>query len=202
MIDNIPEAAPGADPPLIADFCPAPAAVTVIATSRQDTREPGVKTISVETLERAPAILLLTENVPGAGALSWTDWSQIAEWVGDLPIALDLLNRSLAWNSISPRDLLQRAQFTSTNAAADLDCLREALRGQVPRDAVRGISEALSISFEKFSASAKLAAMLLAQLAPNPIPEEFLTVLPDELNGPIVRAALRSRHFIVAALGT
>lgn len=107
VIDNILEASPGADPPAIGDFCPALGAVTILATSRQDTREENVSRITVDTLGRESAILLLTDNVPGAAALSWADWGRIAVWVGDLPIALDLLNRSLALGSISPRSLLE-----------------------------------------------------------------------------------------------
>ena len=105
VVDNIPEAAEGEDPPGVGEFCPALGAITVLATSRQDTREEGVKPISIKELDREPAVLLLTEGVPGSGTLSWADWERIAEWVGDLPIALDLLNRSLALQSITPRDL-------------------------------------------------------------------------------------------------
>ena len=48
--------------------------------------------IRVDTLVRDSAILLLTNEVREWPALSWADWERIAEWVGDLPIALDLLN--------------------------------------------------------------------------------------------------------------
>src|SRR5947209_4597870 len=139
VIDDIQEAGPDADPPTIGDFCPAVGAVTVLATSRQDTREESVRRIEVDTLGRDSAILLLTDNVPGAAALSWTDWGRIAEWVGDLPIALDLLNRSLALGSISPRALLERVHSTDQppSTTVELDRLREALRGQVPANAVR-----------------------------------------------------------------
>ncbi|MCX6635877.1 MAG: TIR domain-containing protein, partial [Acidobacteria bacterium] len=57
VIDNVPEAAPGKDPPTIGEFCPALGAVTVVATSRQDTREEGVRTMSVDELEPTAAIL-------------------------------------------------------------------------------------------------------------------------------------------------
>jgi hypothetical protein len=79
IIDNIPEAAPGEDAPVISDFCPALGAVTVLATSRQDTREEGVKAVPVDTLSRDAAILLLTENVAGAARLPWAGWGRIAE---------------------------------------------------------------------------------------------------------------------------
>jgi hypothetical protein len=198
VIDNIPEAPPGSDPPPIADFCPALSEVAVLATSRQDTREAHVKPIPVDILERDPAILLLTDNVPAAATLTLADWGRIAEWVGDLPIALDLLNRSLALSSITPVVLLERVSSTDhpPSAAAELDRLRDALRGQVPRDAVRGVTEAFSISFEKLESPVQAAALFLAQLDSAPIPEAFMEALPNEWNSPTVRTALRSRHFV------
>jgi tetratricopeptide (TPR) repeat protein len=201
VVDNIPEAAKGEDPPGVGEFCPALGAITVLATSRQDTREEGVKPISIKELDREPAVLLLTEGVPGSGTLSWADWERIAEWVGDLPIALDLLNRSLALQSISSRDLLGRAVSAAQplGATGELDQLREALRGQVPKGAVRGVTEAFSISFEKLDGAAQEVASILAQLAPAPLPEEFIAALPRELNSPAVRTALRSRHFVTSA---
>jgi hypothetical protein len=41
----------------------------------------------------------------------------------------------------------------------------------------------------------------LAQLAPGPIPEEFLEALPAEQKTPAVRVALRSRHFVTGGGG-
>jgi tetratricopeptide (TPR) repeat protein len=201
VIDNIPEAGPGEDAAAIQDFCPALGAVTVLATSRQDTREEGVKTIPLDTPSRDAAILLLTDNLPGASRLSWSDWGHVANWVGDLPLALDLLNRCLALNSISIENLFQRATSVSAapGEAEELEGLREALRGQVPRDSVRGVVEALGISFEKLEQNAQLSAMLLAQLAPAPIPEALIDALPEAWKTPAIRTALRSRHFVTAS---
>jgi TIR domain len=79
VIDSIPEAGRDesgqpAHPQPIADFCPAVGAVVVLATSRQDTREEGVRTLPVDTLGRGSSILLLTDNVPESAALSWAEW--------------------------------------------------------------------------------------------------------------------------------
>ena len=73
VVDNIDEAIPGQGPPSITDFCPAVGAVTVLITSRQDTYEQNMSNIALGTLERDSAILLLTENVPYANALTWSD---------------------------------------------------------------------------------------------------------------------------------
>jgi hypothetical protein len=79
VIDNIPEAVPGADPPSINDFCPAIGAVTILATSRQDTREQNVRRISVDILGRDAAILLVTDDVPSclgpSGGRSLSGWA-------------------------------------------------------------------------------------------------------------------------------
>lgn len=198
VIDNIPEPGSGKDPSAIGDFCPAAGAVTILATSRQDTREENVTPISMDILERDSAVLLLTENLHGAAALSWADWGRIAAWVGDLPIAIDLLNRSLALSSMSPRQLLDRIGMTDlqSGTTAELDTLRDAMRGQVPENALRGVTEVFLISFQKLDRTAQYVAQVLAHLAPAPIPEEFMKALPGNGNSPAVRAALRSRHFL------
>ncbi len=195
VIDNIPEAGLGADPPEIGLQHPAVGALTVCFPSRRDTNEKNVTTIPVDTLGRDSAILLLTDKVPGWAALPWADWGRIAEWVGDLPFALDLLNASLSLGAIAPPELLMRVDSLATG---ELDHLRDALRGQVPKNAVRGVTETLSISFEKLDRTTKEVAQLLAQLAPAPIPLEFIEALPDEWRSPRIRAALRSRHFVTS----
>jgi hypothetical protein len=119
----------------------------------------------------------------------------VAEWVGDLPIALDLLNRSLHLNAISAEDLLRRVKPSPAlpGAAGELDRLREALRGQVPRDAVHGVTEAFSISFHRLDHASQNTALILAQLAPTPIPDALMDALPEGWKS---RAALSSRHFV------
>ena len=154
--------------------------------------------IALGTFERDSAILLLTENVPYANALTWSDWGRIAEWVGDLPIALDLLNRSLVLNAISPKGFLDRTESSQPSSPTrELDRLRESLRGQIPEKApVFGITEAFSISVDKLDKISRRAGMVIAQLASAPVPEDFSDALPAKLGSPAVRACLRSRHFV------
>lgn len=197
IVDNIPEAALGEAPLPIEYYCPAPGAVSVLATSRQDTREASVQTISIDTLSSNAAILLLTEGVPGWSRLEWDAWGRITEWIGNLPLAVDLLNSGLALGSVSPEDLHRRAaEPSSASAVAEMDGLSEALRGQVPPDAARGITEVFWISFEKLDDLARITVLILAQLAPDPIPEVFFAAMPEECTSSAVRAALHSRHFV------
>ncbi len=198
VIDNIPESAPGEDARSIQDFCPVLGAVTVLATSRQDTCEEGVRTIAIDSLGEDASVLLLTENLRGARRLSWGDWARVANWVGNHPLALDLLNRCLALNSISIEELFDRVTSASTapSTVGELDDLREALRGQVTADSLRGIADVFAISFDKLESRAQATAILLAQLAPAPIPKAFFNSLPQDWKSPAIRTALRSRHFV------
>ncbi len=59
------------------------------------------------------------------------------------------------------------------------------------------MTDAFSISFEKLDRYAQ-EAMILAQLAPTPIPEAFMQAVPDKWSNEGVRAALRSRHFVIS----
>jgi hypothetical protein len=203
VIDNVPEPEAGTAPPAITEFCPAVGSVSILATSRHDTREESVTSLSMDALELDSAVLLLTDNLQGAAAVSWDDWRRIAEWVGSLPIALDLLNRSLALNSIQPRDLLDRltVNVLQLSATRELDELGQEIRNEVPENAVRGVTEVFSISFRKLDSTAQHVCQLLAHLAPEPIPEEFMQGLPGNSNSAAVRAALHARHFVTFGNG-
>lgn len=169
--------------------------VTVLATSRQDTREEGVNTIPVDTIGRDAAILLLTDGVAESGRLSWADWGCIADWVGDLPLALDLLNRCLAFNSVTAEKLLSYAS-SPPGPTKELDRLGDALKGQTLDNARRGITEAFEISFETLREESKIAALILAQFSPASIPEALFSAMPEECTHESIRTDLRSRHFV------
>jgi hypothetical protein len=198
VVDNIPEAAPGQDARSIAEFCPALGSVTVLATSRQDTREEGVTNIPIGALGRDASVFLLTDSVAGFDRLSWTDWGRIAEWVGDLPLALDLLNRCMSLTTVAPEELLDRIGLLP-GAISELDRLASALKGQVVECARLGIAQALQISFEKLDEGAQVAAIILAQFSPAPIPKALFEAMPEECTQASVRAALSSRHFVTYA---
>ena len=146
----------------------------MFATSRQDTREDNVRTLSVDALERDAAVLLLTDNLNATSAIRWDDWARIAEWVGALPIALDLLNRSLALNSTAPRALFARVDAQHAIATGELDRLRDALRGQVPQNAVHGVTETFSISYDKLDV---LAQQIVAACAVEEWDEDQLLAM-------------------------
>jgi hypothetical protein len=54
----------------------------------------------VDTLDRKSAVALLIQDGVDRASLDELPWNRIAEWVGDLPLALELLQQSL---TINPR---------------------------------------------------------------------------------------------------
>src|SRR5262245_27381424 len=90
----------------------------------------------------------------GAGARTLVSDSR---WVGRLPVTLELLNASLR-TGLSPRELLQMAE--SSRPTPQLDRWAKALRGQLPAGSLRGITEALAVSYGRLTAAAQRAARL------------------------------------------
>lgn len=195
VIDNVPEAGPGESPRGLPEFCPAVGSVTVLATSRQDPHETGVRVIEVESLARQAAVLLLTDRIAGAARLKWEKWEKLSSWVGDLPLALDSMNASLALGSETAGELLEAAEKES-NPAEELDEIERSLRDLVPAGAVVGVTKTFRISFDTLPRSAQDLAYVLAHLAPAPVPMEFVLSLPEQLNTGAARAALRSHRFV------
>jgi tetratricopeptide (TPR) repeat protein len=195
LIDNIPESGAGDATRSLTDFCPAAGAVTVLSTSRQDTREAGVRVIDAESLKRNAAVLLLTDRVADASCTSWDTWERLSSWVGDLPYALDLLNAGLALGAVTVRELLQASE-SADSSTAELDEVEQSLRPLVPAGALAGVTSTFRVSFDKLRQNAQDLAYVLAHLAPEPIPMEFVTSLPEPLGSGSARAVLRSHHLV------
>jgi tetratricopeptide (TPR) repeat protein len=200
VVDNVPESASGAAARSLGEYCPALGISTVLATSRQRTVEAGVAALPLDVLPRSASVALLTHGLARPDSLRREQWEKLAEWVGDLPLVLDLLNRVLSFDPDSAPKLLDMAE-RSAPLTAELDGLSEALRGQVPEGAIRGITEALSISWKMLGPKGRRAARLLAQLAPEPIPEEVLAAFGLSVDNPKARQALGGRHFVTGGGG-
>lgn len=200
VVDNVPESASGAPARSLGEYCPALGISTVLATSRQKPGEPGVAALPLDVLPRSASVALLTHGLPRPDSLRREQWEKLAEWVGDLPLVLNVLNRGLSLDPDSAPRLLDMAEH-SAPLTAELDGLSEALRGQVPEGAIRGITEALSISLKKLGPKGRRAARLLAQLAPTPIPEELMAAFGPSVDNRKARLALTGRHFVTGGGG-
>jgi len=205
VIDNVPESMPDAQPHPLSTWCPALGHVTALATSRMHVslEQGSIQELNIDVLAPEDSVALLTYQVKQVSALTDKQWLTIAEWVGRLPLALDLLQRAMKAGALSPTELYSIAS-ESHPLTAELDRLTDAISPQLPTGAVRGITEALDISYERLPEEAKTTVRLIAQLAPEPIPLALLKALGSEASNPSVRAALVARSFVtpVEPVGT
>ncbi|HEY0151397.1 MAG TPA: tetratricopeptide repeat protein [Longimicrobium sp.] len=197
VVDGVPEPEPGQLPSPLTRWCPVVGLAPVLATSRSRISLTGrgeITSFLLDTLGESAAVTLLTRDVPHQEVLAAEQWREITGWVGQLPLALELLNAALRLQSVSPTALIQR--FRLKNPARALDAEMDALRTEVPPGAVRGVREALALAYERLGEREQEAARLLAWLAPEPVPDELLEKIGADVFSPSTRAALISRSFV------
>lgn len=215
VVDNVPEPgaagdadgsedAPGTDgaPHELDAWCPVMGLAAVLVTSRVDVGfEDGagdVRRVFLGVLSREEAVALLTGD-GGRGTLSQAQWETIAEWVGDLPLALTMIRRMLRGGGLSPSDVLEMAN-SEASPTREIKRGMESLKGQVPAAALRGIVETFAASYGRLTSDARDAARLLAALAPAPIPLELVDAASDVFT-PEVRSELILRSWVAPATG-
>lgn len=196
IIDNVPEPQHDQTPKPLETWCPVLGEVPVLTTSR--TRVAlgaggGVVALPIETLDPASAVALLTTDIPRE-ALDDAEWKHIAEWVGHLPLALEVLNRLLHSGEMTGRDLLNLSRDERPSIAVDK--AMETLRPVVAEGALRGVTEAFSVSYTLLTPEEQYAARLIAWMAPAPIPTFVIEAFGPEVFAPGVRAKLRTRSFV------
>jgi tetratricopeptide (TPR) repeat protein len=194
IVDDIAENRLGEKAKSLSEFCPGMGLAAVLGTSRQSVREPGVIEISLDPLPAAASALLLQDGLDTAQEVARQDWNGLAELVGGLPLALDALNKVLVAGAYTAADLLQRIRQASVTTT--LDSASRALQGQFAGAELKGITEALSVSFEILNERSQFVACILAQLAPVAIPEPVMKNLGEAANAPDIRAALSLRNFV------
>src|SRR5205823_3178983 len=97
-----------------------------------------VSALTVDVLDPASAVALLTQGYGGRGQLTEEQWGSIAAWVGRLPLALKLLNPLLTTGGTTGENLLVHAT-RGTSTTPQLDAAMQALKGSVPSGALRGV---------------------------------------------------------------
>jgi tetratricopeptide (TPR) repeat protein len=198
VVDNVPEPEAGEAPKDLSTWCPGVGKVALLATSRASQAFAGsLNPMPIDVLPPSAAVELLTAGVSDKERIGMNDWGRAAEWVGCLPLALVLLNASLRKGALTPLEL--QSLVTSKRPAAELDKQMTAIRGAVPEGALRGIAEAFEHSFNRLPEDARDAAVLLAHLAPAPIPIAILEAFGGALAVASVRTALRDRSFLSPA---
>jgi len=198
VLDNLPEPMPGEPPRALHDIFPALGDVAVLITARHRValeNEGAVARLLVNVLDEVGAASLLVRDIAST-SLHDDEWREISTWVGRLPLALELLNRALATDALRPVELLEDARRKETTPV--LDAAMEALRDIVPAGALRGVSEALAVSYDRLNERAQSAARLIAWLAPGPIPQALIDALGPAF-APPVRALLAARSIVLPA---
>ncbi|QSQ26635.1 tetratricopeptide repeat protein [Pyxidicoccus parkwayensis] len=200
VVDNVPEPEPGRAPYPLRWYCPAIGKVSLLVTSRSRVSlgESGVQSLPVDTLAPEAAVSLLSQGLENSRVAQET-WLRVADWVGNLPLALELLNRVLVLGGLTVDELVRRTEHVGPTA--ELDQQMDALRGQLPEGRLRGITEAFTLSYQRLTEREREAARLIAQLSPAPILFETLKALEPEGFPPAVRNALVARSFVTRLSG-
>lgn len=196
LIDNVPEPEPGQPPRPLETWCPVVADVPVLTTSR--TRVAlgaggSVVSLPIDTLDPASAADLLTTQTTRA-PLTDAEWTEIASWLGYLPLALEILNRLLRSGEMTPDEFLTLSRERTPSAA--IDEAKKSIEHVVPAGALRGITEAFSASYERLAPEDQYAARLIAWMAPAPIPTFVIDAFGSETFPPGARSKLRNRSFV------
>jgi tetratricopeptide (TPR) repeat protein len=196
IIDNVPEPRADQPPKPLDTWCPLLGEVPVLTTSRTQVAigaGGNVVALPIDTLEPDAAVELLTTELR-RDQLTDAEWKPIAEWVGHLPLALEVLNRLLRSGEMTPRALLDLSHNQRPSAA--IDEAMKSIRHVVPTGVLRGITEAFSASYNLLTSEEQYAARLVAWMAPAPVPTLVVDAFGPEVFGPGVRAKLRNRSFV------
>ena len=104
VLDHLPEPEAGQGLPTMAELCPRWGEVAVIVTSRILPGDPELEVMELGPLTDEAGAALLTAGLP-AGAMAEAEARAVSAWVGGLPIALELLARSLDLGDLSLAEL-------------------------------------------------------------------------------------------------
>lgn len=195
IIDNVPDPESAQPPQPLETWCPVLGEVPVLTTSRTRVSLVGgnVLALPIQTLDPDAAVRLLTSGTPREQLIE-AEWSKIADWVGHLPLALELLNAMLRSRAMTPRAMLEMSRDQRPSEA--LDSGMKAIRGSVPEGKLRGIAETFAASYGRLQSHAQNAARLLAWLAPAPVPESIMEEFGQEIFPPDVRSLLLTRSIV------
>jgi len=197
VIDNVPHYGSGVTAERLSHYCPAIGVVTVLVTSRNHIGDAYVRHIPIDALARSASVTLLTNGVGVRSTLSEDEWADIAAWVGDLPLVLELLNKSLSFKSITPLELLSKSR--TVEVTAEVDRQMRSLVSHVPAGSLRGVTEALAISYDTLSSETRRAAGLLAFCAAERVPMDLFNSIVETADASEVRAALIGRSVLTSS---
>jgi hypothetical protein len=120
----------------------------------------------------------------------------VSSWVGGLPIALELLARSLDLGDLSVAELA--TLMRGAGVAQALDETQQVLRAAGAAAGMSSIVESLRISYSRLSPAAQGLARRLAQFGPEPLPTALVKALGEHASR-LARATLAGRSFVTGS---
>jgi tetratricopeptide (TPR) repeat protein len=199
VVDHVPEPKAGVRPPPLRHFCPAPDRVTVLATSRRPVG--GITPLDppLSLLKREASIELLQRDADVA-SLNPDGWNEIADLVGDLPIALELLAEVMHadYGDLTPTTVLNHLRSAET--VDFLDERFDALREELDQGArIKGVGAAFKISYDRLGKTSQRAARVFSWLAPAVVPDVLVSAISSTLGQTRWRSKLSRRSMLQPA---
>jgi hypothetical protein len=197
VLDHLPEPEAGQGLPTMAELCPRWGEVAVIVTSRILPGDPELEVMELGPLTDEAGAALLTAGLP-AGAMAEAEARAVSAWVGGLPIALELLARSLDLGDLSLAELA--TQVRGAGVAQALAETQQVLHAAGAAVGMSPIVESLRISYARLSPEAQGLARRLAQFGPEPLPTAMVKALGQHASR-LARATLAGRSFVTGISG-
>jgi tetratricopeptide (TPR) repeat protein len=193
VVDDLPEYSLDESQRDLSYWCPASDRVNVLVTSRIKVASSALCNYVVPPFERNCSIQILTEN--SDSPLTTAEAEELAEWVGDLPLALELLKASLDQGALTNRELMELCRNSQTTR--ELDELANDMQEFTGGKQFRGVTKTYGLTYQRLPEGAQKLARLLSFLGAGPIPMALIDELRAGLSR-VARTALISRNFIVS----
>lgn len=193
VIEDIPEPAEGAPAFELQSWCPAWGDVAVVALSRATLPDADLPHHTLGPLAPDDAVALLRASSPLDPALA----RRLAEWVGGMPLALELLGKSLGLGDLNEADLRELVDRGSVSRVLGE---AESVLSSAAGGPGFGLLSALRASYHSLAPDARRLARLLAQLGPEPLPMTLVKAFGPDAARP-ARAALVARSFVTGLSG-
>ncbi len=178
VVDNLPVPDSGQQGQPLLHWCPALGQVPVLLTSRMRRPEMAVINLQVPPLGQDDGAALLATGFEDSG-WSRQEAQQVVDWVDGLPLALELLNRSLVLGELGAGELVSLVEAGQEGVTQVLDARHRALSPQLGATALPGVTETLLLSFGRLTPKAQSLACALAHMAPAPLPRTLVMALAD-----------------------
>jgi tetratricopeptide (TPR) repeat protein len=166
ILDNTPEDDPYSIEPLVPKDL---SSIVVLETSRRWLVDPAFQQIGIEPLVDSEAAKLL--QVHFKSKVPDDEVTDAVNWVGNLPLALEILNRSLVFGGLSWLELVQKSRSPDSHISRVLEDSMAQLQSNIAPSSLRGVTETFLVSYNLLDDNAKKLARVLAHLGPEAVPK-------------------------------